>query len=98
MEKFQNEELHCLYSSSNIVRVGKSRRLRWAGRLARMEECTRAFKILTGIPTGVKPLGRPRCRREDNSRMYFKKFVSIRGIGLLRFRIGIIGVPLWMRH
>jgi hypothetical protein len=46
--------------------VNKSRRLRWAGHVARMEECTRAFKILTGKPTGKRPLGRPRRRWEDN--------------------------------
>ena len=46
----------------NIVRVIKSRRLRWAGHVARMEEGRSAFKILTGKPTGKRPLGRPRRR------------------------------------
>ena len=46
----------------------KSRRLRWTGHVTRMEECS-AFKILTGKPTGNRPLGRPRCRWEDNIRM-----------------------------
>ena len=64
-----NEELHSLYRSPNIVRVIKSRRLRWAGYLARMEEGRSAFKILTGKPTGKRPLGRPRRRWEDNIRM-----------------------------
>ena len=50
-----NEELHSLYRSPNIVRVIKSRRLRWAGHLARMEEVRSAFKILTGKPTGERP-------------------------------------------
>ena len=58
-----NEELHSLYRSPNIVRVNKSRRLRWAGR------SRSAFKILTGKPTGKMPLGRPRYRWEDNIRM-----------------------------
>ena len=49
-----------LYRSSNIVRVIKSRRLRWAGHEARMEEGRSAFKILTGKPTGKIPLERPR--------------------------------------
>ena len=49
-----------LYPSPNIVRVIKSRRLRWAGHLARMEEGMRAFKILTGKPIRKRPLGRPR--------------------------------------
>ena len=46
--------LHSLYRSPNIVRVIKSRRLRWAGHVARMEEGRSAFKILTGKPTGKK--------------------------------------------
>ena len=46
-----------------------SRRLRWAGHVARMEEGRSAFKILTGTPTGKRPLGRPRRRLEDNIRM-----------------------------
>ena len=51
----------------------KFRRLRWAGHVARMEEGRSAFKILTGKPTGKRPLGRPRCRLEDNIRMDLKK-------------------------
>ena len=47
----------------------KSRRLRWAGHVARMEESRSALKILTGKPTGKRPLGRPRRRWEDNIRM-----------------------------
>jgi hypothetical protein len=64
-----NEELHSLYLLPNIVRVIKSRRLRWAGHLARLEEGRSAFKILTGKPTGKRPSGRPRHRWEDNIRM-----------------------------
>ena len=52
-----------------IVRVIKSRRLRWAGHVARMKDGRSAFKILTGEPTGKRPLGRPRRRWEDNTRM-----------------------------
>ena len=55
--------------SPNIVRVIKSRLLRRAGHVARMEEGRSAFKILTVKPTGKKPLGRPRRRWEDNIRM-----------------------------
>ena len=58
-----------LYRSPNIVRVIKSRRLRWSAHVARMEEGRSAFKILTGKPTGKRPLGRPRRRWEDNIRM-----------------------------
>ena len=55
--KLHNEELHSLYRSLNIVRVNKSRRLRLAGHLARMDEGRSTFKILTGKPTGKRPLG-----------------------------------------
>ena len=67
--RLHNEELHSLYRSPNIVRVIKSRRLRWAGHVARTEEGRSAFKVLTGKPTGKRPLGRPRRRWEDNIRM-----------------------------
>ena len=142
-------EIHSLYPSSNIVKVNKSRRLRWAGHVARMEESRRAFKILTGKPTGKRSLGRPGSRWKDNIRMeleeiginegnwvdsaqhrdywralvnaalnlrvsksmelvkpigrhrgwmgeewILKKYTSIRSIGLIRLRIGIIGVAL----
>ena len=50
--RLHNEELHSLYRSPNIVRVIKSRRLRWAGHVARMVESRSVFKILTGKPTG----------------------------------------------
>ena len=59
-----------------------------------MKEGRSAFKILTGKPTGKRPLGRPRCRWEDNIRMNLKKSVSIRGIGPIWLRIGFIGKPL----
>ena len=58
-----------MYRSPNIVRVIKSRRSRWAGHVARMEEGRSAFKTLTVKPTGKRPLGRPRHRWEDNIRM-----------------------------
>ena len=58
-----------------------------------MEEGRSAFKILTGKPTTKRPLGRPRRRWEDNIRMDLEE-VSMRGIGLIGFRIGIIGEPL----
>ena len=69
MEKAHNEELLSLYRSPNIVWVIKSRRLKWAGHVARMEESRSAFKILTGKPRGKRPFGRPRRRWEDNIRM-----------------------------
>ena len=83
-----------MYHSPNIVWVIKSTRLRWAGHVARMEEGRNAFKILTAKPSGKRSLGRPRRRWEDNIRMDLEEIVSIRVIGLIRLRIGIIGEPL----
>ena len=62
-----------MYRSPNIVRVIKSRSLRWAGQVARMEESRRAFKTLTGEPTGKIPLWKPRRRWEDNIRKNLKE-------------------------
>ena len=58
--RLHNEELHSLYRSPNIVRVIKSRRLRWAGQVDRMEEGRSSLKIVAGKPTGKRPLGRYR--------------------------------------
>jgi hypothetical protein len=60
--KLHNEELHNLYSSPNIIRMTKSRRMRWARRVARMGENRNAYRILEGKPEGKRPLGRPRRR------------------------------------
>ena len=62
-----------LYRSPNIVRVIKSRKLRWAGHVARLEEGRSAFKILTGKLTGKRPLGRPRRRWKGNIRSSLKE-------------------------
>jgi hypothetical protein len=61
-----NEELHNLYSLPNIIRMIKSRRIRWAGHVARVEEKMNACRILVGKPEGKRPLGRPRHRSVDN--------------------------------
>ena len=63
-----NEELNDLYSSPNIVRVIKSRRMIWAGHVARMGEERGLHRILVGKPEGRRPLGRPRRRWVDNIR------------------------------
>jgi hypothetical protein len=65
--KLHNEELKDLYSLPNIVRVVKSRRMKWAGHVASMVEGRGVHRMLVGKPEGKRPLGRPR-RREDNIR------------------------------
>jgi hypothetical protein len=60
--RLHNEELNDLYSSPNIIRVIKSRRIWWAGHVARMREGIGAYRILVGRPEGWRPLGRPRRR------------------------------------
>ena len=67
--RLHNEELNDLYSSPSIVRVIKSRRLRWAGHVARISEDRGVYKVLVGKPEGNRPLGRPRRRWVDNIRM-----------------------------
>jgi hypothetical protein len=60
--KLHNEELHNLYSSSNIIRIIKSRRIRWVRHVARMGEKRNMCRLLVGKPEGKRPLGRPRHR------------------------------------
>jgi hypothetical protein len=67
--KLHNEELNELYSLPNIVRVVKSRRMRWARHVARMGEKGGVYRVLVGKPEGKRPLGRPRLRWEDNIKM-----------------------------
>ncbi|KAJ4438349.1 hypothetical protein ANN_14291 [Periplaneta americana] len=87
--KLHNTELHALYSSPDIIRNIKSRRLRWAGHVARMGESRNAYRVLVGRPEGKRPLGRPRRRWEDNIKM------DLRGMmietGLILHRIGTAG-------
>jgi hypothetical protein len=70
--KLHNYELHSPYSSPNIVRVIKSRRMRWAGHVARMREGRGVYRVLVGRPEGKRPLGRPRGGWEDNINMYLR--------------------------
>ena len=67
--RLHNEELNDLYSSPNIVRVIKSRRMRWVGHVACMGEERGAYRVLVGKPEEKRPLGRPRHRWVDNIRM-----------------------------
>ena len=66
LRKLHNEELDDLYSFPNIVRLIKSRRIRWAGHVARVGEKKRVYSVLVGKPEGKRPLGRPRRRWENN--------------------------------
>jgi hypothetical protein len=74
--KLHNEELHNLYLSPDIIRQVKSRRMRWAGHVARMGEERKVYKVLMGKPEGKGPLGRSRRRWEDGIKM------DLRQIGL----------------
>jgi len=67
--KLHNEELIDLYCSPNIVQVIKSRRIRWVGHVARMEEGRGVYRVLLGKLEGKRPLGRPRHRWDDNITM-----------------------------
>jgi hypothetical protein len=69
VRKLHNEELHNLYSSPNIIRMIKGRRMRWAGHVARMGETRNAYRILVGKPEGKRPLRRQRRRLVDNIKM-----------------------------
>ena len=67
--KLHNEELYDLYSSPNIILVIKSRRTRWAGKVARVGERKNAYRVAVGRPEGKRSFGRPRRRCEDDIKM-----------------------------
>jgi hypothetical protein len=67
--KLHNEELHVLYSSPDIIRQMNSRRMRWAGHVARIGEERKMYRVLVGKPKGKRPLGRPRHRWENGIRV-----------------------------
>jgi hypothetical protein len=77
--KILQKELNDLYSLPNIVRVVKSRRMSWAGHMARMGEDRGVHRVLVGKPKGKKPLGRPRRRWEDNIKMDLQEVGGGRG-------------------
>jgi len=71
--KVHTKELNDLHSLPNIIRVIKSRRMRWAGHVARMGESRRVYRVLVGKPEGKIPLGKPRHRWEDNIKVDLKE-------------------------
>jgi len=76
--KLHNEELSDLYSP-NIVRVVKSRRMRWAGHVARMAEGRGVHRVLVGKSEGKRPLGKPRRRWEENIKMDLQEVEGVCG-------------------
>jgi hypothetical protein len=78
--KLDNEEVRNLYSSPNIIRMIKSRRMRWAGHVTRMEAKRNACRVLVGKPEGKRYLGRSRCRPYCNIKMDLREVG--RGYGL----------------
>ena len=89
--KLHNEELNDLYSSPNIVRMIKSRRVRWAGHVARMGERRGVYRVLVGRPEGKRPLGRPWRRWEDNIKMDIQEVGCGAWTGSIWLRIGTGG-------
>jgi hypothetical protein len=81
--KLHNEGLHNLYSSPDIIRQIKSRRMRWAGHVACMGEERKVYKVLVGKPEGKRQLGRPRRRWEDGIRMNLGE-IGLGGVDWIR--------------
>jgi hypothetical protein len=90
--KLHNGELHNLCSSPDIIRQIKSRRMMWAGHVARMGEGRNVYSVLLGKPEGKRPLGRPRRRWEDGIKMDLRE-IDWGGVwsGFTWLRIGIVG-------
>ena len=81
--KLRNEELNDSYSSPNIFPVINSRRMRWAGHVARMGKRRGLYRVLVGKPGRKRQLGRPSCRWEDNIKMYLQE-VRCGGMGWIK--------------
>jgi hypothetical protein len=96
--KLHNEDLHNLYSSPSIIRIIKSRRMRWAGHVARMGEKRSVYKLLVGKPEGKRPLGNPRRRWIDNIKMDLLEIglnvVDWIGVAQDRYRWGALVNPI----
>jgi hypothetical protein len=89
--KLHNEELHILYSSPNIIRQIKLRRMRWAGQVTRMGEERNVYRVFMGKSEGKRPLRRPRRRWEDGIRTYLRKMAWGVYIGSRWLRTGTDG-------
>jgi hypothetical protein len=89
--KLRNDELHSLYSSPNIVRVIKSRRMRWARHVARMAEGRYVYRVLVGRPEGKRPLRRPMREWEDNIKIHVREISIVRRTGFGWLRVGFSG-------
>jgi hypothetical protein len=79
--KLHSGELHNLYSSPDIIRQIKSRRMRWAGHVSRMEEGRNVYRVLVGKSKVKSPLARPRCGWEDGIKMYLRE-IGLGGCGV----------------
>jgi hypothetical protein len=86
-----NEELNDLCSLPNIIRMIKSRRMRWMGHVARMGERRIAYRVSVRKPEGKRQLGKPMRRRKDNIKIDLQEVYRVRWIGSLWFRIGTGG-------
>jgi hypothetical protein len=90
-KKLHNKELSDLYSLPNILRVVKSRRMRWVGHVVHMGEGRIVHRVLMGKPEGNRPLGRPKRRWEDNIKMDLRDVEGGCGARWSWFRIGTGG-------
>jgi len=89
--KLHNEDLSDLYSLPNIVRVVKSRRMRWVGHVASMGQGRVVYRVLVGKPEGKRPLGRPRRRWEDNIKKDLQEVGGGLGAGWSWLSISTVG-------
>jgi hypothetical protein len=83
--------MHLLYSSPSIIRMMKSRRMRWVGHVARMGEKRNAYRIFLGKPESKRPRGRPRCRKVNNIKTDLERSAGMVWIGLIWLGIGTSG-------
>ena len=95
--KLHNEKLNDLYSPPNIIRVIKSRRMRWPEHVARMGDSKGAYRVLVGTIEGKRSFGRFRPRWKDNIKMDLQELAWAAWTGLIWLRIGTGNGHLWMR-